>query len=115
LAQSADDRGAGDDAATPLAVPSAPVYSIIHEYYWPDGGTNSAARFARVSKEAQVRFAAAVRLQNGAVNFTDVSANAVHAKLNTFNMERTGKLNAQAGLRWPGGEVDGRASRRSEK
>jgi hypothetical protein len=45
--------------------------------------------------------APAVRLQNGVVNFTDLSANAVHAKLNAVDMDRMRKLNAQAGVRRP--------------
>jgi hypothetical protein len=87
----------------PLPLPplQRPVHSVIREYSWPNTGGNSTARFAIVSKDGQVRFAAAVWLQNGAVYFTDLNGNTVRADLNTVDMESTRKLNVQAGLRWP--------------
>jgi hypothetical protein len=85
----------------PPPPPQPPVHSVIREYSWPNTNGNSTARFAIVSKDGQVRFAAAVWFQNGTINFTDVNGNAIHADVNTVDMESTRKLNAQAGLRWP--------------
>lgn len=84
----------------PLAPPDTPPRSVIHVYNWP-AASPSAAAFVIVTRDGQVRRAAAVWRTGAVLHFSGLDRREGSVKLDFIDSEATHRLNAAAGLAWP--------------
>jgi hypothetical protein len=78
----------------PPPPPPEPARLVTHEYNWPDAAKPAADHFALVSKDGSVRFAIAVWVQDGKLQYTQTDGTAGSAPLDTLDREATRRLNA---------------------
>lgn len=82
--------------------PEPPPKPAMHEYSWPEESPHSATAFSIVLKDGQVRRAAAVWVLNDGLHYAGVRGSpAGTLAFNAIDMQRTSRLNAEAGLTWP--------------
>jgi len=80
---------------SPPPPPPEPARLVTHEYNWPDAAKSGAGHFALVSSDGSVRFAVAVWVQDGRLQYTQTDGTAGSAPLDTIDREATRRLNAE--------------------
>ena len=85
-----------------LRIPEpGPAQSVLHEYNWPESGSNQAATFTIVAQDGSTRTAVAVWTQGNMMHFVTPEGRFASLLLSSINRVRTKQVNEEKHLLLP--------------